>query len=473
MVEAFPEVPVGQINVLYCVNENFDPFSYEGNVYFQSGIYPLIYPGLSLNGCDSFAELNLTIEGLDLFVELICYEGQNYLIPHPIQIIPNKDTITFEWYDCNFSNLLSNESNLSISTPGCFCVIADNGFCKDTFCSNYLTNPCEFSCSIVQDQACRSENVVFSYNGNASPNASFHWLIDLPSQPGVYFTGNDTVILQYDTTGCYHASLTIVDDTSTVTCLDSVCIISGAAQASICCDQVICSGCATIVIDYIGANPWTVVISDGNKTDTIGGLVTPSYSFDVCPDTTTTYSIVEVFGFEDQCPGTILGDGKTKIDFYTPSIPVISQSGSMICAPDGMVSYSWHECAGSEVLSNSQCFIPIQGVCFCVDVVPIEGCMASACIDITDGINSLSKGSDILLFPNPTTGELNVQLSENILLPVNWNLYDPEGIEQQNGYINSTSTTLHLTGLSSGLYFLKFKSCNGKTGIYKITITID
>src|SRR5688572_24664247 len=58
-VDAFPEIPVGELHVVHCFNENFDPFIYEGEIYDESEVYDIVYPGMGLNGCDSLVELHL------------------------------------------------------------------------------------------------------------------------------------------------------------------------------------------------------------------------------------------------------------------------------------------------------------------------------------------------------------------------------------------------------------------------------
>jgi len=267
--------------------------------------------------------------------------------------------------------------------------------------------------------------------------------------------------------------LTIVDDTSTVTCVDSICIISGAAQAFICCNQVICGGCATLMIDLLGAAPWTIIISDGHLLDTISGIVNSPYSHIVCPvgDTTMNYKLIEVTGFEDQCPGEIIGDSVVTIEFNSSPVPIISQLDTMLCAPIEMISYCWYECDRSQILSSSQCFTPPAPGCYCVDVISIEGCMATACTDIIDGIQSPKTGFDISIFPNPTNGQLQVHLSDDISLPVNWVLFDPKGFQFGNGIIYDKSAQLKFRNeLPTGLYFIQFKSKNEQVRIVKIII---
>ena len=97
-VEEYPEVPVGELEVLFCMNENLDPFIYEGEPYDNSGTYDLSYPGMGLNGCDSTAELILTLVGIDAFIEHECENGEFVLTVLIQELIPANADVSFEWY---------------------------------------------------------------------------------------------------------------------------------------------------------------------------------------------------------------------------------------------------------------------------------------------------------------------------------------------------------------------------------------
>ena len=97
-VEEYPEVPLGELDTLFCMSENLDPFFYEGEVYDQSGTYPLFYPNMGLNGCDSSAELLLTMVGIDAFIEHTCENGEFVLTVLIQELIPANADVSFEWY---------------------------------------------------------------------------------------------------------------------------------------------------------------------------------------------------------------------------------------------------------------------------------------------------------------------------------------------------------------------------------------
>lgn len=82
----------------------------------------------------------------------------------------------------------------------------------------------------------------------------------------------------------------------------------------------------------------------------------------------------------------------------------------------------------------------------------------------TAGIEE-SNEIDVRIFPNPTTGIVNVQTSANMEL--NYILVDISGKIYANGLFNSDNYSLDLSNFSSGLYFIKTFS-NSYTRTFKI-----
>ncbi|MEO5905702.1 MAG: hypothetical protein ABIQ11_03190, partial [Saprospiraceae bacterium] len=98
-VEEYPEIELGELEVLFCQNDDFDPYMYEGELYDQTGSYDLFYPGLGQNGCDSMAELNLTLAGIDAFIELTCDNGEFELMVLIQELVPTNADLSFQWYE--------------------------------------------------------------------------------------------------------------------------------------------------------------------------------------------------------------------------------------------------------------------------------------------------------------------------------------------------------------------------------------
>jgi hypothetical protein len=192
-----------------------------------------------------------------------------YSIP-VAKILQNDNTLCAEntagayaWYDCSYTQLLSDSSCLDLTQSGCYCLIVSNGICSDTACGEFVYDSCDLNCNIdLISMACLGDSIVFAYSGNASSGAIFNWQIDLPGFPGSPYSG-DTVILAYSQTGCYQAVLTVFDLGCISTCSDSVCIAGPNSEASICCDEIRCDTCTDLSIGFSGTPPWTIFLGNG------------------------------------------------------------------------------------------------------------------------------------------------------------------------------------------------------------------
>lgn len=62
--------------------------------------------------------------------------------------------------------------------------------------------------------------------------------------------------------------------------------------------------------------------------------------------------------------------------------------------------------------------------------------------------------SDVQLFPNPSNGQVTIDLGNQIDGELTWSLYDLKGMNLGNGEINESSTKLDLSNLDAGIYLL-------------------
>ena len=476
VIEELPEVPVGELSFIECLNENLDPFIFEGVEYDSSGVYWISFPGMGLNGCDSFLYLNLTLEGVAAFVEYDCSEGQKVLVPHILEMRSTVDSLTYEWYDCGFNELISTNHSLNIDSSDCYCLVINTGFCSDTICSTYIGNPCESTCDIVQQQSCIGDSVLLSFESGDSLNADFHWLVDLRGRKEVYFTGNDSLWITYDSTGCYRISLTVERDTSTLTCLDSICILPPTTEVDICCDHITCALCTELTFTLTGMPPWTIILSDGNLLDTISGILSSPYVHPVCVyQDTTIYSIIDVFGSGDICAASVIGDS-ISIEYLNPGpFPIITQNDSVLCASNDVIVFGWYECNDTLILGSTQCFNPGASGCYCVEftfTTNLDTCGAfHTCEDFIVGTVENDTYSEISIWPNPVNRQINLQLPENFSFPIDWHLYDYLGVEHQNGQILDKNVKLDLgNAIPPGLYFIKLTTGTELKGLFKIAV---
>lgn len=468
-VDAYPDLPDGSIDTALCAAG----FLYEGQLYDTSGTYTLLYPGQGLNGCDSVALLTLAVDNGDFFIETICSDSQFTLRPFVITHSSSSDSITFAWYDCSYNTLLSTSDMFTPDTGGCYCLVLDHGFCIDTICSTYAFEPCAQTCSLVDQTVCAGDSVLFTYAGDIPSGATLHWLIDLPGAASNYFTGTDSVLLTYDTTGCFQVSLTIVDSFMTWTCVDSFCVEKSDAVASVCCTESKCDTCTTITVEMSGTPPWTLYIHDGSQTDTISAIAFSPYLHVVCPpgDSATAYTF-QVYNNVTQCPGSFSGDNPITIALSSPPLAEIIQQTDTLCAhPAGMAAYHWFGCTNGESIATSQCTQPNSSGCYCVEVTTQGGCKDTACYDfVISGLPTLEQ-SQITISPIPSSGSWDIVLDETVVLPVEWSLMDPWGRRLEAGELSQSNSKIELSAKPpSGVYFLKFQA-NGLPS-YTIKVAI-
>ena len=460
-VNAYPEVPVGQLDTLVCDVE----FYYEGISYDASGMYELVYPGGSENGCDSTSELHLTLHALEAFVEAPCTDTSVTLISNIVFHSNGGDSIQYAWYDCSFDTLLSTAKDFPLDSSGCFCLVLDHAFCPDTICSSYEANPCATFCSLVQDTACVFTPVEFKLTDSIQENASLHWLIDVPGKQEEYFADQPIVHITYDTTGWKHVSLTVVDSISTYTCVDSVYIAESVSSASLCCDRTTCDSCTTLNISLQGASPFTVQIFTAEDSITYSGILDPLFQVQVCPPIGSPVQYwIHVTDSTNTCPVTIDGLDTVTIQHFPEPVITIDQEVDTLCTDliDGWL-YHWFTCETAESLGFNNCYTPSQSGCYCVEILTDIGCRDTACYDFIISSTAESTADDILLYPIPTAGGIWIELPSHVELPVRWQLYDYLGKDASAGIISSQKQRLEFAAsVEPGIYIMQFVLENGK-----------
>jgi hypothetical protein len=66
-------------------------------------------------------------------------------------------------------------------------------------------------------------------------------------------------------------------------------------------------------------------------------------------------------------------------------------------------------------------------------------------------------GFKFRVYPNPTTGFLYIDLERDLRGPIPWSLYDIQGRLLLGGNFSGKRSSLDLTNLTSGIYFLKIQ----------------
>lgn len=122
IVEEYPEVPLGILDTVHCLPTGEESFIYEGEEYDAPGTYELEYLGQGLNGCDSFAELNLVMIGITAYVELTCENGDFVLTAITEDKYPFNADVTFNWIESG--NVVSDDVEYITNLDGTYDLIA-------------------------------------------------------------------------------------------------------------------------------------------------------------------------------------------------------------------------------------------------------------------------------------------------------------------------------------------------------------
>lgn len=141
-----------------------------------------------------------------------------------------------------------------------------------------------------------------------------------------------------------------------------------------------------------------------------------------------------------------------------PINTTVTLNGNTLAAGQIGASYQWVDCnAGNTAISGATSinFTPTQSGTYAVIITAGNCSETSACVTVNlPGGLGIETNPDITLrvFPNPTGALLNIQVSEEM---DEIRIYNSLGQWVQTYTLPGMSTTLDLSGLSNGVYYLK------------------
>ncbi len=337
MVNLYPSVPVGQLDILHCG----ESYIYEGTTYYDAGTFLLQYPGQGLNGCDSTAELELTLAHIDAFIELTCVGGEFHLTPLIQDLVPFNAPIDWEWY---FGGQLVHDNLVLITTEdGCYDLTAtvhtNAGSCtfpipQFCFAANAL-QPLAPNLGFTDTTICAQAGVVFevivpptggpfSYTWSGPPNV---FIIQDGSNEAVFdftFAGPSEI--------CVYATNTCGD--GPVFCFDVE--IQPTPVASFDYELQVCADSTTVITFTGSASPTAIVTWNfSNPTTLVGtGLGPYTVSWDTPGSRIVSLNIEE--------PGCSDAYTFEVINVTTFSPPVVNCSSTI-----SSVEFSWNAVTGA------------------------------------------------------------------------------------------------------------------------------
>lgn len=160
-----------------------------------------------------------------------------------------------------------------------------------------------------------------------------------------------------------------------------------------------------------------------------------------------------------------------------PNIAVTLNSGTAtLTAAQTNASYQWIDCATNQAIAGAtgQSYTNTNGGSFKV-VVSLNGCSdTSNCMGVVPtGIKDIDWAKNISIFPNPANNIITISFPTLNATHLNIDIVDMEGriVFQWGKEVSSAKheTTLDLTKVAKGIYFIRFNAGNG-FGVKKLVI---
>ncbi|MBI3521210.1 MAG: PKD domain-containing protein [Bacteroidetes bacterium] len=332
-------------------------------------------------------------------------------------------------------------STLSPGATTIYTVTGSNGSCNSTPKSFTITVTPTPTTNVTASSStvCAGQTVTLT----ASGASTYAWLPG--SQTTTVITVNPTGTSSFTVTGSNGSCSSNKTITINVTATPSV-----AASIT---NTTICSG-KTVVVNLTGATTYTWLPSGSGTTSTLS------------PGTTTIYTVT---GSNGSCNST----PKSFTINVTPSpIVTAATSNSLICAgqtatlsASGATNYTWSPAAslssasGSVVVCSATATTTYtvtgnSGTCSSNSILVLN---VSTCT----GITNLSASNSISIFPNPSNGVFTIT-SSSAYDKMDITIINAIGqIVKTESMKNMNQTTIDLSKMSKGIYYVKAETSEG------------
>jgi len=293
---------------------------------------------------------------------------------------------------------------------------------------------------------CGSGCINFLDNSTSGPTS---WTWDFPGSSLPTSTLQNPGSVCYSSPGTYNVTLTACNG---IGCDSQTLEVEVTAGAAVNVSNVsVCNGDTATLIAVPGVGGGSYLWSNSATT----------YSITVNPATTTTYTVT--YTIAGCTPGT-----ETATVTVNPA-PIVSvmQTGNQITSNQSGANYQWLDCDNSFATiagATNQTYVATANGNYAVEI-DLNGCIdTSICTPITTtGMNAF-QNSDLIIYPNPTTGLIYVSGSREANM--DYELVDVIGKIVSAGKLNSKNGIIDISELSKGIYFFKAGAENPR--IFKI-----
>jgi parallel beta-helix repeat protein len=226
------------------------------------------------------------------------------------------------------------------------------------------------------------------------------------------------------------------------------------------------------------ANP-PIVCAGSNVVMTGFGAVSYAWSngvtgqnVSVNPTANTTYTVIGTNAIG--CSGTFVQSITVK---PLPVVSAVSNNGATACKDDvftvtanGGVSYQWYSNTSSNILVGSPISVQASAsTIFTVMATGSNGCVGKAQvtqeIEACTGIAKIATLGGVNVYPNPTSGILNVEFNSNISKSVS--VIDVTGRVIMTTNSSDSAVALDLANLAAGVYYVKMQTATA-TEVVKV-----
>jgi hypothetical protein len=189
----------------------------------------------------------------------------------------------------------------------------------------------------------------------------------------------------------------------------------------------------------------------------------------VTPSITTSYSVNGTSN--EGCLSALPGIGTVTVNTLpalnpvsSPSVICMGETASLVAS--GAASYTWMNNGSPTVVAGGILMVsPVLTSTYSVTGTSNEGCSNTATVEITvsecTGLNNLTYDNGMYVFPNPNSGEFNIQVSRTTEVII----HNSIGQVIYESIIHENITPVSLNGYARGIYFVHLKQGNNRTTV--------
>ncbi|MFO0321938.1 MAG: gliding motility-associated C-terminal domain-containing protein [Bacteroidota bacterium] len=410
------------------------------------GTFPITYSvGLAANpGCEgsttkTFSVLTIPVANAGTSQSITCLNSS--------VVLNGSGGGTYSWSNSVLGNGFSSISNPTVSTPGTYSLVVNDGTCSSipqtVVVTNNVTPPAIPSTTLSSTINCVNSTVTVTTSNPSVPGATYVW-----SGPGIIGSSTNTNVV-VNQTGTYNYTVTnplngcTSNSFVTVTSNTSIPATTASTSGSVTCNPSIAINLTSSLagMNYTWTAPAGSSIGTGQNSQNATGLGAGIYSVTVvnpingCSSQATVAAIINTVS-----PTVTLSTTSATLSCSSPTIQIIATSSSI-----GPLTYTWVTSGGT--LSSSTIFDPIvtagtytvfvfnsTNQCFSVGTSTIftNGSAPIASINPTSGILTCNVFSIV-----PVVSVSNAPLSD---LTFTWNPIPFNGVNSATATINSPGT---------------------------------